>query len=434
MLGRRRRRFLGGTCAPWAFVILGVFARLLWLEDIEFKQDEFQALTWGYRMTCGHGSLLGMPSSQGLVQPPLFLHLVALATLISTDPVVVTSFVALANCAAIVAIPWGFRSSIGRPWSAWVAAIMATSPWPVIFSRKLWTQDLLFPAMILFWCAWMSNRRSPATWKVVFASVGLVAASQLHLTGAFAAVAIAVCVVFNEKRLARRDLAIATAIAVLMYAPFVSYHVLDRGQNLSYAISSASNAQPDLLNNVRLSVATATTAGDEFLVGEWVHARLRPVRLVATPWSVLFVVAGVVGCGFEVRAYLQSHREHRRPSARSELCTLLVAGFVSNEWFLMLCGAPAAPHYHIACWPCLAVGFVLCCRRVGSIARRKWHCVAVLMLAGVGVSQSTMMLGLIVSIHIWPTRLTGDYGLPYSQSKAYWTAAISVAREQSDGP
>lgn len=431
MRSAHRLAVLSGTLVPWVFVLVGLLARLLWLEDIEFKRDEFQALTLGHGMTCGQGVLAGMPSSQGLIQPPLFLHLVAIATLLSSDAVVITSLVAVVNCAAIVSIPWGFRSSVGKSWSVWLAAIMATSPWPVMFSRKLWTQDLLFPAMVLFWSAWMSNRRSPAAWKVVFAALGLVAASQLHLTGAFASVGIVLCIALFDRRLLVRDVAILVAITLVMYIPFALFHVADRGRNLSHAISTASDAQPEVLDNVRLSIVTSTSSGYERLLGDWVYARLRPIELVAMPWSVLLVCTGVVGCALEVRNYVRAIRANRRPAARTELCLLLVAGFATNEWLLMFLGAPAAPHYHIACWPCLAVGCVLWCRRMSIACQGRWRFVSRLALTGMCVSQSVVALSLISAIHMWPTRLTGDYGIPYSQAKAHWTAAIRVACEQN---
>ncbi len=116
----------------------------------EFKLDEARLSTLALDMARGrHFPLLGIGSSVGIPNLPLSVWLFALPYALSADPTVATLYVGLLNVLA-VALTWALTRRYFGPQAALVAALMYTaSPWGVIYSRKIWAQNLLPPFVVL---------------------------------------------------------------------------------------------------------------------------------------------------------------------------------------------------------------------------------------------------------------------------------------------
>ncbi|HIJ83098.1 MAG TPA: hypothetical protein HPQ00_02725, partial [Magnetococcales bacterium] len=78
----------------WSLLVLAIVLRLTFLDGIEFKQDEFNAIVLAYRHLALDGmAQVGLKSSTGLFNPPFFVYLMALPVFFTTDPASVTLFV-----------------------------------------------------------------------------------------------------------------------------------------------------------------------------------------------------------------------------------------------------------------------------------------------------------------------------------------------------
>jgi len=116
---------------------------------------------------------------------PLFTWIVAAVWWPTRSPVAVARFVALAN--ALSLFPCGVgRRQMDEQRSLLTLGICAVSPFAVIFSRKIWTQNLLLPGVIamLWGLEWLRGERP---WRGV-ASLGLaiLLMGQLHQSAAIA--------------------------------------------------------------------------------------------------------------------------------------------------------------------------------------------------------------------------------------------------------
>lgn len=169
----------------WLFlgvVALAAAPRLIALDLMEFKRDEADM----HRRACLHASGLfqpvGMMSSVGVVNPALSVHLFSLMTLFGESPL---AMVVLVPIMAVAAVALTFRTVeefFGRRPAVWASVLFATSTWAVIYSRKLWAQNLLpfFITLALYGAlAYVRKRRG---WGAVLFCFGLTCATLLHFS------------------------------------------------------------------------------------------------------------------------------------------------------------------------------------------------------------------------------------------------------------
>src|SRR5690606_37232666 len=144
--------------APYARWELALLAAILLLAGAlrmgapgitEFKRDEANLSRLALDLAQGSDfPLLGISSSVGIPNPPISAYLFALPYALDSTPLLATVFVGALNVLA-VALTWLLmrRAFDARP--ALIAALLyAASPWAVLFSRKIWAQDLLPPFVV----------------------------------------------------------------------------------------------------------------------------------------------------------------------------------------------------------------------------------------------------------------------------------------------
>jgi hypothetical protein len=184
----------------------GLLFRLIWLSDVEYKADEIWTFTQVQEFW--HSHILrpvGVPSSAGLPHPGLNLWVfLAISTVLPTiGPLDLTRAVQVINIVAIIALAVFVHKAVDRserePW-LWSVALVSVNPLSVLFSRKLWAQDLLpifTLAMLAGW--WYRSRRWGAfLWGLMGALLG-----QVHLTGFVFAAAFFLFVLLFDRRAVR---------------------------------------------------------------------------------------------------------------------------------------------------------------------------------------------------------------------------------------
>jgi 4-amino-4-deoxy-L-arabinose transferase-like glycosyltransferase len=125
-------------------VIIAVMMRLGAPGVVEFKRDEANLSILALDMARGQGiPLLGIDSSVGIRNAPVNAWIMAVPYLFSSDPLIATQYVGLLNVGAVILTYLLARRYYG-PLAAVIAGLMlAVSPWAIVYSRKIWAQDLL---------------------------------------------------------------------------------------------------------------------------------------------------------------------------------------------------------------------------------------------------------------------------------------------------
>jgi hypothetical protein len=172
-------------------VAVGTWLRFHRLDAFEFKRDEVEALNLSIRFIADHPwsssaswPTHGMLSSNGVPNAPLFTWIVAAVWAPTRDPSTVTGVIALANALSLYPLWLWARRHMDERRALLALAVCAVSPFAVIFSRKIWTCDLLPPALLtLLWgVEWLRGGRA---WSgIVLLAMSVLLVGQLHQSGA----------------------------------------------------------------------------------------------------------------------------------------------------------------------------------------------------------------------------------------------------------
>jgi hypothetical protein len=127
-----------------------------------------------------------------------------------------------------VLVLWGFALWVLRTWplqdralGLWGVALFAISPLPVLFSRKIWAQDLL-PLFVLPWLWAHAKRALPLAafaWGLAGALLG-----QVHMSGFFAAASLfIVTVAIDGRRFPWVLWILGSATGALLLVPWLQF-------------------------------------------------------------------------------------------------------------------------------------------------------------------------------------------------------------------
>lgn len=167
---------------------------------MEWKGDE--QLMFARAVDAAHNGVLpwlGMTSGARIVNPGFSLWPFALFARLTEDPVAIAQWVQWSNVLALWAFFWLFVRAVpaeSRSVWLWGLALFAISPFAVLYSRKLWAQDLLpiFGVAVLWGHFYRRTRAGAFAWGLVGALIG-----QVHLSGFFFAFALACATLVRDR-------------------------------------------------------------------------------------------------------------------------------------------------------------------------------------------------------------------------------------------
>lgn len=335
-----------------ALILAGFAAvpRLVRPDLAEYKLDESTAVLNALSIlhqhvlpTQGQGSSLA-----GAAQGPLFYYIVAAVLAVGQDPRAVVLAFGLANALAIglsySVISRAFNARVGL-----LAAILfAGSSWSIVFSRKIWPNDLLAPlAVVALWGllrALDSRTRTPGlglSWLAV-AAMGSLNLSAWPVALLPALVQVVVPRTRRGQALIESLLGLAAlAAAVAIEAPTFSVLATDltagAGHPRTFDLSPLSFivqlVGTDAFQYLAGPVGTVSTAGD---LNSWFDAALRLALFLGA--AVALVTTALVWL------------KQRRPSLAPELLILL--WWVTPAVAALYRPVPVLIHHFLATMPC----------------------------------------------------------------------------------
>lgn len=213
----------------WELLLLvGILALSAWLrfrhlDLVEFKGDEASAIGIARELLNGKFPTVGLASSIGAVNPPLFVYLTAIPLAVDDDPLAATAFVGLLAVVAVGLTYAVLRPRFGALAALAASALLATAPWAVLAGRKLWAQNVLPLATVsLLWGLFLVLERR-RTRAVLLVPVLLCLAFQLNFS-ALALVLPAVAVLaYRAREVSWTAFAIGVGVAVLLLSPWLEH-------------------------------------------------------------------------------------------------------------------------------------------------------------------------------------------------------------------
>lgn len=312
-------------------VLAAGFLRLGWPRVVSFGYDEARVSRLALEMARqGRLVVVGIPTSAGVPNFPAAVWLYAIPYALSSDPLIAVWFTAVANVLAVVGVWWLARQA-WDPWTAVAAAALcATSPYLVFYSRGIWGQNWLVPGAVLWAVCVVKGLQVKSDRWVAGAAFLAGFVGQIHPAGFALAVMMAWVVVRFRLWHRWRGLAIGGALAALSALPMVLQllsgsgevggHLRMLGQKASLSRASlaqlvqlvtsqgwawfwsgpnwrASNPLTVPLGWVSVILAVTTLAGLLTVAREWWQSRARGagaeqpgggvLGAVLVPWAVV---------------------------------------------------------------------------------------------------------------------------------------------------
>ena len=232
-------------------LLVAALLRLLNLDYMEFKRDEADNLFLAADLVSGKTfPLVGIPSSIGTYNPPLFTYLMGIPLFFSRNPVIAAGFVALLNCAAVGLSHVFCRRYFGRIVALIAAVFFAVNPWAVFYSRKIWQQDLLPLFVIGFFYGLFAVVCEGRKKHLLTCFACLAATTQLHFSSIYFLVVLVLVLAWFRPKIGWGCYLGGIVIALLIYSPYLVFDLLNRGYNVKIylrALSLPSRFRPEAL-------------------------------------------------------------------------------------------------------------------------------------------------------------------------------------------
>lgn len=230
-------------CLPLFIFLSAATFRLTNLDLVEFKGDEAINLYLAARPTFGYSFPPGSTvSSIGLLNPPFLNYLLYPITQINSDPQFVSSFISFINCLTIVLFYLIIKHYYQQPTALIASLLLAFCPWAIVFSRKIWPQDLTLPFFTLLFLSYQKIRRDKKeSWWLVYVITSLFLI-QLHQVNLFFIGLLTLFLLLSKTKL---NLVYIGTGLILGFIPLLPYFI--------YLINNLTNPEVFLVAKERFS-------------------------------------------------------------------------------------------------------------------------------------------------------------------------------------
>jgi len=207
-------------------LLAGALLRFGWVGVNAFAWDEARISLDALRMARGGEFVMaGQPSSVDIPFFPLSVWLFALPFALSPDPLFATLTVAAVSLLCVVGV-WSLARNFGVLPGLAAAAVMAASPYAVLYGRSIWQPNLLAPLALAWLLAGTASVRRGGRGGLVAAGlVGAIGgmAVQVHFAGAALALATAYAALRHLRGRQLIALLIGGSLAIATAIPYVYY-------------------------------------------------------------------------------------------------------------------------------------------------------------------------------------------------------------------
>ncbi len=207
-------------------VVVGIFLRLSFPQDIEYKGDEKYMFETAQQIeTTGSWPLLGMTSGVGVKNPGMseWVFVVLSKIAHAATPPDLARAVQLLNCLGLMLLAFFslcvLPETQSAPWR-WATALAAVNPFAVLFQRKIWA-NCVFPFFcVLFWISWhyRHKRTGAFFWGLWGACLG-----QIHMSGFFLAAGVFVWTAYRDRKIRWGAWGVGSLVGAIPLIPWFQY-------------------------------------------------------------------------------------------------------------------------------------------------------------------------------------------------------------------
>lgn len=334
-------------------LVVAAVLRLGWPGLTEFKADEARLLALALDMAQGgQFALRGISSSVGFPNFPMSVWVYAMPLLVWPHVYAATLFTGLLNVLALLGCYWFVRRYWGVGAAMAATIMLAVSPWAIVFSRKIWAQNLL-PPFVMMWAISAAlafvERRPKFIWLHFLA---LAIAVQIHLAAVVLVPATVIFLIVFRRRVEWKMALLGVGLAALTAVPFAVYLWRNTGQvNLAQRLGQATASQVDLDSfrytwMIGLGVDIHSLAGPQAFADYL--ARIPAMSPVYWLWGAL-ILAGTAWLAWRVWRRWRGRAQAEVQPAETGLIVLLWLWL--PPLFFVWHSTPVFLHYFVAVLP-----------------------------------------------------------------------------------
>jgi len=416
----------------WVFLVILLLAAVLRLGNldlIEFKSDEVRHLQRALRIVEeGHLPAIGSTASVGVSKPPLMSYLLAIPLSMSRDPRIASAFIAVLNVMAIGGCYYLTTRYFGKRAALIASLLYAVNPWAIVYSRKIFTADVLAPFTVLMlvglYGALIRGQKTCITLTIIsLACLLLITFSPIPL-----ALVLVLLLILYWRRVDWRGVILGGAMSVALFTPYLYYDYRHGFANIRGLLGGS--GQGGGWSSQALRFATWTHSAFNFAS----HAGESYQTYVSGRLSLDWLDSVAIGLFALSFVYLLI-RIVRGLTRREDVARYVILALWIAVPILFSIREPADlhPHYLVVIYPAgfVAMGFVANAllewegqpRWITLLIRSAtWIVIGAIAVWQVYVSQYTFAF-------VARNDTSGGYGLPFRFTNQAAQSAVAAARD-----
>jgi hypothetical protein len=406
------RRLSWESTGATAIVVLAAWLRLRHLGLAQFNDDQAIALRIAHDILHGDVRTVGLTSSSGAANPPLYVYIVAAVVGLHDSVLFATASIGVLSVVSVALTYVMARSRFGTGVAVIAAGLFATAPWAVLYGRHLWQQDYLPLVTVgLLWSLFVVLERTRSRAAFLVPALGLLAV-QLNLSAVALVIPIAAVLVYRRRDVHWPAAALGLVAGLVPLLPWLAHNakhgfrdfrlIADNGRG-----HGGGAAGTGTLEAIRQTVHLVSAEGWSFVTGSQHQS--------GAAWT-LGRIAGIAVIVLAAVGILTSLVRARRRDADALRRVLLVVWLV-GIWLAYITSSRSGvgPHYLIVSYP---VTFLLAALGLtdltGLLGARELALVLALAIAAAYLAFS-LSFQRFVQRH---GGTAGDYGVVYDDTAA----------------
>jgi Dolichyl-phosphate-mannose-protein mannosyltransferase len=354
-----------------AILALATWLRLRHLGLATFHDDQAIALRIAHDILHGDIRTIGLTSSSGASNPPLYVYIVAVLVAIHDGVLFATGSVAVLSVVAIALAYIVVRPRFGGAVALITIALFATAPWAVFFSRILFQQDLLpVVTVTLLWTLFVVLERD-RTRVALLVPVLFVIAISLNLSAVSLILPIGALIAYRARDVNWRAVIPGAAIGVVLLGSWLAHNAKHGFRDFSLILNNGrghgGTAGTGTIEAVRRTIDLVSAEGWSFVTGA--HHQSGAAWTLGRAAGIVVIVLLAVGIVTSLARIIRDGRHPELDTARRALLLIWLAGICLA--YITSSRSGVGPHYVIVTYPVSFLLAALGLETAASLVRRR---------------------------------------------------------------
>jgi 4-amino-4-deoxy-L-arabinose transferase-like glycosyltransferase len=416
------RRLSWEPAGATAIVVLAAWLRLRHLGLAQFNDDQAVALRIAHDILHGDVRTVGLTSSSGAANPPLYVYIVAVVSGIHHGLIFATQSTAVLSVLAVALTYVMVRPRFGGTVALVTTALFATAPWSVLYGRHLWQQDYLpLVTVVLLWSLFVVLERDHTRVALLVPALFIVA-FQLNMSAVALIIPIGALLAYRARDVNWRAVVVGSVIGVLSLGTWLAHNAKHGFRDFRLIVDNGrghgGTAGGGTIEAVRQTIHLVSAEGWTFITGAqhqngaaWTLGRIA---------GIVVIVLLVLGMATAIARVVRDGRHPAIDTARRALLVVWLVGTPLS--YITSSRSGVGPHYLIISYP---ISFLLAALGLADAAALVRRRAVVISLAG-AAAIAAAFVAFTLSFQSFVQQhggTSGTYGPIYDDTAALAAAA-----------